>query len=210
MQRAEQAAAEQAKTDADAARTAAAKAADDATARKSTLDAEAARYKELYESLSEQERQAAEEAERRANEEAAAAAAAAAEAAAAEQAAAEAPAPVAADPVLLDMIPTGAEWPRTIVALTQGELLSDPLLSEMTRARPAEVDRVMGGEPRAWGLGVAVEDDGWGMGGTGGSTGWWSTDGRYAAAYLTSHVGDHAPATAVENALRLALDLPPL
>ncbi|MGS0687272.1 C40 family peptidase [Nakamurella sp. GG22] len=94
---ASQAAAEKAKTDADAARTAAAKATDDATARKSTLDAEAARYKELYESLSEQERQAAEEAERRANEEAAAAAAAAAEAAAAEQAAAEAPAPVAAD-----------------------------------------------------------------------------------------------------------------
>ncbi len=90
---ASQAAAEKAKKDADAARTAAAKATTDATARKSTLDAEAARYKQLYESLSEQERQAAEEAQRRANEEAAAAAA---EAAAA-QAAAEAPAPVAAD-----------------------------------------------------------------------------------------------------------------
>lgn len=34
---------------------------------------------------------------------------------------AAAPVPVAADPVLLDMIPTGAEWPRTIVALTQGD-----------------------------------------------------------------------------------------
>lgn len=90
---ASQAAAEKAKTDADAARTAAAKATTDATARKSTLDAEAARYKALYESLSEQERRAAEEAERRANEEAAAAAAQAAAA----QAAAEAPAPVAAD-----------------------------------------------------------------------------------------------------------------
>ncbi len=92
---ASQATAEKAKTDADASRAAAAKATTDATAQKATLDAEAARYKELYESLSEQERQAAEEAERRANEEAAAAAAAAAEAAAAEQAAAEAP--VAAD-----------------------------------------------------------------------------------------------------------------
>ncbi len=34
---------------------------------------------------------------------------------------APAPAPVAADPVLLDMVPTDTEWPRTIVALTQGE-----------------------------------------------------------------------------------------
>ncbi len=31
------------------------------------------------------------------------------------------PVPVAADPVLLDMIPTDAEWPRTIVALTQSD-----------------------------------------------------------------------------------------
>jgi hypothetical protein len=34
---------------------------------------------------------------------------------------APAPAPVAAEPVLLDMVPTDTEWPRTIVALTQGE-----------------------------------------------------------------------------------------
>lgn len=32
-----------------------------------------------------------------------------------------APTPVAADPVLTSMIPTGNEWPRTVVALTQGE-----------------------------------------------------------------------------------------
>ncbi len=34
---------------------------------------------------------------------------------------AAAPAPVAASPLLLDMVPTGTGWPRTIVALTQGE-----------------------------------------------------------------------------------------
>ncbi|WP_434993857.1 hypothetical protein [Arthrobacter sp. Ld5] len=34
---------------------------------------------------------------------------------------AEAPAPVAASPLLLDMVPTGTQWPRTVVALTQGE-----------------------------------------------------------------------------------------
>lgn len=32
-----------------------------------------------------------------------------------------APTPIAADPVLTSMIPTGNEWPRTVVALTQGE-----------------------------------------------------------------------------------------
>ncbi len=34
---------------------------------------------------------------------------------------AAAPVPVAAEPVLLDMIPTDAEWPRTVVALTQSD-----------------------------------------------------------------------------------------
>lgn len=34
---------------------------------------------------------------------------------------AEAPVPVAAEPVLLDMVPTGSEWPRSVVALTQGD-----------------------------------------------------------------------------------------
>ena len=96
------------------------------------------------------------------------------------------------------------------VALAQGDVLGDELLAEMTRPQGEGVDLVMGGEPRAWGLGVAVEDDGWGMGGTGGSVGWWSTEGRYAAAYLTSHVADHEPATIVENAARGALGLPQL
>ncbi|MBG6223574.1 hypothetical protein IWX63_000122 [Arthrobacter sp. CAN_A2] len=34
---------------------------------------------------------------------------------------AAAPAPVAASPLLLDMVPTGTGWPRTVVALTQGD-----------------------------------------------------------------------------------------
>jgi peptidoglycan DL-endopeptidase CwlO len=71
------AAAEKAKADADAAQAAAQQATADVTARKATLDAEAARYKALYESLSEQERQAAVAAEEAANEAAAAAAQAA-------------------------------------------------------------------------------------------------------------------------------------
>ncbi|MFN8199411.1 MAG: C40 family peptidase [Nakamurella multipartita] len=77
------AAAAQAKADADAAAAAAAQATADVTSRKADLDAEAARYKALYDSLSEQERQAAAAAEEQAN----AAANAAAEPAAAPQAA---------------------------------------------------------------------------------------------------------------------------
>jgi CubicO group peptidase (beta-lactamase class C family) len=96
-------------------------------------------------------------------------------------------------------------------ALARGGLLGEQVVEEMTRGQHIEVDRVVGGEPRAWGLGVAVEDDGWGMGGIGGSTGWWCTDGGgYAVAYLTSHVADHGPATQVEDALREVLDLPAL
>ena len=85
-----QSAAEKAKTDADAAQATAQQATADVTARKDSLDAEAARYKQLYDSLSEQERQAAAAAAQAANEAAAAAVAAADPAEAA-------PAPVAAD-----------------------------------------------------------------------------------------------------------------
>ena len=60
---ASQAAAEKAKADADAAQASAQQATADVTTRKADLDAEAARYKALYDSLSEQERQAAAAAE---------------------------------------------------------------------------------------------------------------------------------------------------
>ncbi len=74
---ASQAAAEKAKADADAASASAQQATADVTARKADLDAEAARYKSLYDALSEQERQAAAAAAERANASANAAAAAA-------------------------------------------------------------------------------------------------------------------------------------
>jgi cell wall-associated NlpC family hydrolase len=94
---ASQAAAEQAKTSADAAQASAQLAAADVTSRKASLDAEAARYKELYESLSEQERQAAAAAAAAAAEAANQAAAAAAAAAEPAEPAEAAPAPVAAN-----------------------------------------------------------------------------------------------------------------
>lgn len=48
------------------------------------------------------------------------------------------------------------------------------------------------------------------MGGTGGSFGWWSDDGRYAAAFLTGHVGTHDRGDRLEGAVRQVLGLPPL
>jgi CubicO group peptidase (beta-lactamase class C family) len=95
------------------------------------------------------------------------------------------------------------------VALAQGRLLSPALLEELVRTRGEEPDLVVGGE-REWGLGVAVDADGYGMGGTGGSFGWWSASGRYAAAFMTGHVGTHDRGERLENAVREVLDLPPL
>jgi CubicO group peptidase (beta-lactamase class C family) len=57
-------------------------------------------------------------------------------------------------------------------ALLEGHLLPASLRDEATRPQACGVDQVMGGPERCWGLGFAVDDDGWGMGGTGGSVGW--------------------------------------
>jgi hypothetical protein len=48
------------------------------------------------------------------------------------------------------------------------------------------------------------------MGGVGGSFGWWSDAGRYAAAFLTGHIGDHDRGDRLEGAVREVLGLPPL
>ena len=63
-------------------------------------------------------------------------------------------------------------------------------------------DEVMGAET-AWGLGVATDADGFGMGGTGGNLGWASTAGGYAYAFVTGSVGTHERSD-------LGLGLPPL
>jgi CubicO group peptidase (beta-lactamase class C family) len=94
-------------------------------------------------------------------------------------------------------------------ALLSGQLLGPGLLAEASGAQCSGVDRVMGG-PNAWGLGFGVDDDGFGMGGLGGSLGWASREGRYAYAFLTGSMGDHARSTAVENTLRDCLGLAPL
>ncbi|MBL7498491.1 beta-lactamase family protein [Frankia sp. CNm7] len=94
-------------------------------------------------------------------------------------------------------------------ALLSGRLLRQDLLAEASTAQCSGPDRVMGG-PNAWGLGFGVDEDGFGMGGLGGSIGWASQAGHYAYAFVTGSMGDHSRADAVENALRDCLGLPPL
>ena len=95
-------------------------------------------------------------------------------------------------------------------ALLDGRLLSPPLRDEVATAQAGGVDLVLGGEPREWGLGFIVDEDGLGMGGTGGSSGWASTAGRYAFAFLTGAMGTHDRADQLEGTLRECLGLPPV
>jgi CubicO group peptidase (beta-lactamase class C family) len=94
-------------------------------------------------------------------------------------------------------------------ALLDGELLGPGLLAETASAHCCGPDRVMGGL-NAWGLGFGVDEDGFGMGGLGGSLGWASRSGRYAYGFVTGSMGDHVRSDRVENALRACLGLPPL
>jgi CubicO group peptidase (beta-lactamase class C family) len=94
-------------------------------------------------------------------------------------------------------------------ALSGGRLLPVELVAEMSSVQAEGVDAVTGSYAR-WGLGVAIEPDGWGMGGLGGSLGWWSREGEYALGFVTAHLVDHDRATPIENAVRSCLGLAPL
>jgi CubicO group peptidase (beta-lactamase class C family) len=95
------------------------------------------------------------------------------------------------------------------VALLDSTLLSRSLREEMATPHCSGVDAVMGAET-AWGLGVAIDADGFGMGGTGGNLGWASRAGGYAYGFVTGTVGTHERSDIVENALRACLGLPSL
>ena len=94
-------------------------------------------------------------------------------------------------------------------ALAHGDLVGPSVLAELKHGAGVEPELVMGGE-REWGLGVALDPDGYGMGGLGGSFGWWSDPGQYALAFLTSHIGTHERGERLENVVREVLGLPPL
>jgi CubicO group peptidase (beta-lactamase class C family) len=95
-------------------------------------------------------------------------------------------------------------------ALLQGELLSPGLQRESVSKQCSGVDAVFGHD-NAWGLGFGIDDQGFGMGGLGGSYGGACTRDRgYAFAFVTGTMGSHARAERVENALRQCFGLPPI
>jgi hypothetical protein len=88
-------------------------------------------------------------------------------------------------------------------------LLSPEIVEEAVGApQRSGPDEVLGREV-SWGLGVQIEEDGFGMGGLGGNLGWCCHDG-YAIAYVTRRLGSHDRSVAVEAAVRGALGLAPL
>jgi CubicO group peptidase (beta-lactamase class C family) len=95
------------------------------------------------------------------------------------------------------------------VALKTGAILSPAMLAEATAVAGSGVDMVMGDE-REWGLGFALDPDGFGMGGLGGSVGWWSEVGQYAFGFATAEIAGYDRSERLENAVRGCLDLPAL
>lgn len=93
------------------------------------------------------------------------------------------------------------------VALHEGRILSSAMRATMTSVAASGTDLVMGDE-RAWGLGVVLDPDGFGMGGLGGSVGWWSEVGQYAIGFATGEIGDYDRSERLENAVRSCLGLP--
>lgn len=94
--------------------------------------------------------------------------------------------------------------------LLEGRLLSPALRDEAATPQASGVDRVMGGETRSWGLGFGVDDDGYGMGGVGGSVGWACPEGAYAYGFVTGTMGTHERSDLVESTFREVIGLPPL
>ncbi|MEY2532218.1 MAG: hypothetical protein QOF29_128 [bacterium] len=89
-------------------------------------------------------------------------------------------------------------------ALEGVRVLGEGTVAAMTSPQATGPDRLLG-QDVTWGLGVGLEDGGWGMGGIGGSLGWADPARGLALAYLTTRMGDHERALAFEAALVSAL-----
>jgi CubicO group peptidase (beta-lactamase class C family) len=94
-------------------------------------------------------------------------------------------------------------------ALIAGRILGPAMLAEAVTPQCAGLDRVIGGDV-SWGLGFAVDEDGYGMGGLGGNYGGTSTAGGYSIGFVTGTAGTFDRLDALENTLRNCLGLPPL
>src|SRR5215472_15873267 len=93
--------------------------------------------------------------------------------------------------------------------LAAGGLLSPRMLAEAVTPQCAGPDRVFG-DDNAWGLGFGISDDGYGMGGLGGSYGGTCTTGGYSIGFVTGMVGSFDRVDELEETLRACLGLPPL
>ena len=83
------------------------------------------------------------------------------------------------------------------------------MLAEAIRPQCSGPDLVFGAD-NAWGLGFGIDDDGFGMGGLGGSYGGASTRGGYAIAFVTGTMGTHKRVETLENTVRACIGVPPL
>jgi len=92
-------------------------------------------------------------------------------------------------------------------ALMAGDVLAPGMLAEAITAQSTGVDRVFG-QPNSWGLGFGVDDDGYGMGGLGGSYGGACPAEGYTVGFVTGSAGNHDRVDALENVLRDCLGLP--
>jgi CubicO group peptidase (beta-lactamase class C family) len=93
-------------------------------------------------------------------------------------------------------------------ALATGKLLSIGMLADALHPQCTGQDQVMG-EDNTWGLGFGLDEDGYGMGGLGGSYGGASTAGGYTVGFVTGTVGDFDRIDALEKTLRECLGIPP-
>jgi CubicO group peptidase (beta-lactamase class C family) len=84
-------------------------------------------------------------------------------------------------------------------------VLGERTVAAMTAPQSAGPDRLLG-QHVTWGLGVGLEEGGWGMGGIGGSLGWALPARRLAWGYATTRIGDHDRALALEASLLAAID----
>jgi hypothetical protein len=93
--------------------------------------------------------------------------------------------------------------------LLGGELLSESLPDQALSPQATGIDEVVG-EYLSWGLGFQVDDDGFGMGDTGGAFGGASRTGGYGIGFLSAHIGYHERLDRLEAVLRECLGVPPL
>jgi CubicO group peptidase (beta-lactamase class C family) len=89
-------------------------------------------------------------------------------------------------------------------ALDGVRLVAQATVAAMSAGERRAHDELIGDE-MCWGLGVWVDHDGWGMGGTGGSLGMTDPALGLAEAYVTRQIGTHDRAEALDVALREAI-----